>query len=156
MAGIASEKGLVTLTTRGRTDGLARLLDLLDKRQVGGKQLYFERESSEDGFATVVLSLENTHPFAEVRQELSQTFGKELVLRESVGAISAIGAGINASFANVRRFVQTLAAMGVPLLGLSSSSFRISALVEERRVEDAVRRLHAELVAPAEPTAPGV
>jgi aspartate kinase len=125
------------------------LLDILDRRQVGGKQLYFERERGDDGSATVVLSLENIHAFAELRQELTQTFGNELVLREGVGAVSAIGAGINATFANIKRFLAALSDLGVPLLGLSTSSFRISALVEERRVEDAVRRLHAELVVPA-------
>ena len=157
VVGIASEKGLVTLGVRGeRQDGLARLVEWLDKRQVGGKQLYFEPGPGGDGSATVVLSLENMHAFAELRQELSQTFGNELTLREGVGAISAIGAGINATFTNLRGFLAALAGMGAPLVGLSTSSFRISALVEERHVEDAVRRLHAELVAPAEPTAPGV
>jgi aspartate kinase len=101
-----------------------------------------------------VLSLENMHAFAELRQGLTETFGKGLALREGVGAISAIGAGINASFGNLRRFLAVLQEMGAPLLGLSTSSFRISALLEERTVEEAVRRLHAALVAPAEPTAP--
>jgi len=157
VAGIASEKGLVTIGVRGeRQDGLSRLVEWLDKRQVGGKQLYFEQGPGQDGSATVVLSLENIHAFAELRRELSETFGKELTLREGVGAISAIGAGINATFTNLRRFLAALAGMGAPLVGLSTSSFRISALVEEARVEDAVRRLHAELVAPAEPTAPDV
>ena len=74
-----------------------------------------------------------------------------------MGAVSAIGAGINASFANVRAFLRRARrAWARPSLGLSTSSFRISVLLEEAGVEDAVRRLHAELVAPAEPTAPAV
>jgi len=155
VVGIASETGLVTLTVRGeRQEALSRLVELLDKGQVGGKQLYFEQGPRGEGSATVVLSLENTHAFAELRQELTKTFGKEIALRESVGAISAIGAGINASFANLRGFLAALAAVGAPLVGVSTSSFRISALVEERHLEDAVRRLHAELVARPEPTAP--
>jgi aspartate kinase len=153
VVGIASETGLVTVTVRAQ-DGLTRLVKLLDKRQVGGKQLYFEQETGGDGSATVVLSLENVHAFAELRQELSQSFAKELVLRERVGAISAIGAGINASLTNLRAFLRVIAEMGAPLLGLSTSSFRISALLEDRHVQEAVRRLHAELVARPEPTTP--
>jgi len=157
VAGIASEKGLVVLTTRaGLEDGLKRMAEILDKRQVGGKQLHFQEGTGQGGSATIVLSLENIHAFAQLRQELSQAFGKDLLLREGVGAISAIGAGINATFTNLRKFLATVSALGVPLLGLSTSSFRISALLEETHVEEAVRRLHAELVAPAEPTAPGV
>jgi aspartate kinase len=157
VVGIASESGLVVLTTRaGRPDGLTGLVEILDKRQVGGKQLHFEGMPGLGGSATIVLSLENIHTFVELRQELSETFGKELTLREGVGAVSAVGAGINATFANLRRFLAVLAGMDAPLIGLSTSSFRISALVDERHVEEAVRRLHAELVARAEPTAPGV
>ena len=107
------------------------------------------------GSASVVLSLENVHAFAELRQELTQSLDKDLELREGVGAVSAVGAGINGTFANLKRFLAVLAGMGTPLIGLSTSSFRISALLEEGQVEEAVRRLHAELVARAEPTAPG-
>ena len=157
VVGIASESGLVVLTTRaGRADGLSRLVDVLDNRQVGGKQLHFQDWPGMGGSASVVLSLENVHAFAELRQDLTLSLDKDLVLREGVGAVSAIGAGINATFTNLRGFLGTLAGMGAPLLGLSTSSFRITALLEERHVQEAVRRLHAELVARAEPTAPGV
>src|SRR6185503_13458546 len=44
-----------------RQDGLSRLVGMLDKEQVGGKQLYFEQGPGGEGSATVVLSLENTH-----------------------------------------------------------------------------------------------
>jgi aspartate kinase len=156
VVGIASESGLVVLTTRaGRVDGLSRLVDVFDNRQVAGKQLHFQEWPGMGGSASVVLSLENVHAFAELRQELTQSLDKDLELREGVGAVSAIGAGINASFTNLRAFLGVLREMGAPLLGLSTSSFRISALVEERHVQDAVRRLHAELVARPEPTAPG-
>jgi len=155
VVGIASESGLVVLTTpAGRPDGLTGLVDVLETRQVGGKQLLYQEWPGLGGAGSVVLSLENVHAFAELKEGLRQRLGADLHLREGVGAVSAIGAGINATFKNLRQFLAALAGMGVPLLGLSTSSFRISALLEERYVEDAVRRLHAELVAPAEPTVP--
>jgi aspartate kinase len=156
VAGIASETGLVVLTTRaGRADALSGLIEALETGQVGGKQLLFQDWPGLGGTGSVVLSLENVHAFAELKEDLRQRLGADLHLREGVGAVSAVGAGINASFTNLKRFLATLAGMGAPLYGLSTSSFRISALVEERHVQDAVRRLHAELLARAEPTAPG-
>jgi aspartokinase len=68
-----------------------------------------------------------------------------------VGAVSAIGAAINADFANVRRCLDELAAMGVEALGLSTTSFRISVLLEESHLNEAVRRLHNVLVSESEP-----
>ncbi len=65
---------------------------------------------------------------------------------ERVGAVSAIGAGINASFHNVREAVRLVSGLGTEVLGLSTSSFRISLLLEEQKVPDAVRRLHEGLI----------
>jgi aspartate kinase len=154
--GIASETSLVVLTTRaGRADGLAGLIDVLEARQLGGKQLLFQEWPDVGGAASLVISLENVHAFAGLKHDLQQRLGDGFEIREGLGAVSAVGAGINASFTNLRRFLAVLAGMGAPLVGLSTSSFRISALLEERHVQEAVRRLHAELVAPPEPTAPG-
>jgi aspartate kinase len=156
VVGIASESDLVILTTRaGRSDGLTGLVDVLEARQVGGKQLLFQDWPGLGGAASLVISLENVHAFAALKQDLKQRLGTDLDLREGIGAVSAVGAGINATFTNLRRFLAVLAGMGTPLFGLSTSSFRISALLEERHVAEAVRRLHAELVARVEPTAPG-
>ena len=84
------------------------------------------------GFASLVLSLENLHDFAALRRDLAARFGARVQLREGVGAVSAIGAGINASFANVRRALRARSrASGAVPLGISTSGFRISLLLEE-------------------------
>ena len=60
--------------------------------------------------------------------------------------MSCIGAGINSTYTNLRRALGVLTADGVAVLAASTSSFRISFLVEEAAVKGAVRRLHDELV----------
>jgi aspartate kinase len=145
VAGVASETGLVLLSLRGGQQDLGRLLLLLDERQAGGKQLLF-REGGLGAGASLALSLENLHDFPGLRKELLTCFGDALHLREGVGAVSAIGAGINAGFANLRASLQALAEVGVECLGVSTSSFRISVLTEEPRVADAARALHGRLV----------
>jgi aspartokinase len=71
-----------------------------------------------------------------------------------VGAVSAIGAGIKATPRNLRRAVGVLRPLETPLLGVSTSSFRISILLAEARLDEAVRALHRALIetepAPAE------
>jgi aspartate kinase len=67
-------------------------------------------------------------------------------VHERVGAVSAIGAGINASFRNLREAVRLVSEDGAPILGLATSSFRISLLLEEKAIPDAVRRLHRGLI----------
>ncbi len=145
VVGVASETGLVLLSTAADGLGLlASLLEQLDDAQAGGKQVLFHEWPGAGGRASLVLSLDNIHDFALLKQSLLARFGAALQLREGVGAVSAIGAGINAAFSNLRRCLSVLAP--APILAVSTSSFRISVLLDEPHVPEAVRRLHRELV----------
>jgi aspartate kinase len=142
VVGVASETGLVLLTARDASgSGLARLLERLDDLGSPGKELLL-RGAGEPGHASLVLSLENVHQYPRLKTDLVDSGAA--TLREGLGAVSAIGAGINQSFRNLRQAIDALGA--ATLLGVSTSSFRISLLLEERDVPGAVRRLHGALV----------
>jgi len=153
VVGVASETGLVLLTTA--TDSgpslLLEVLSLLDERQAPGKQLLYQDWPARGGAGSLVLSLENIHDFAELRRALAARFGARVELREGIGAVSAIGAGINATFHNLRRACEVAQAKGATPLGVSTSGFRISLLVEQTLVPETVRALHRELVTEGEP-----
>jgi aspartate kinase len=143
VVGVAGETGLVVLSFADEGPGaLSRLLARLDARSTGGKQLLFEGSA---GHASLVLSREDLHDYPALEAELLAE-GSRVHLRAGVGAVSAIGAGINATFRNVREALAVLTGMGAEVLGLSTSSFRISLLLEESRVPDAMRQLHRRLV----------
>jgi aspartate kinase len=147
VVGVASETGLVVVTTTaGPQSTLVALLDHLDRRQVGGKQLLYQEWPSIGGSCSLVLDLENLHEYAALRRELTEALGDRVQFREGVGAVSCIGAGINSTFTNLRRALGVLLDDGVAVRATSTSSFRISFLVEEAAVPGAVRRLHDELV----------
>jgi hypothetical protein len=98
------------------------------------------------GITTLVIPRDNLHEEPRVREALSQRFGSRAGLIEELGAVSAVGAGINASFATVRRGAEALGAAGVSARGLATSSFRITWMVSRARLEDAVRALHATFI----------
>lgn len=148
VVGVTREGNLALLSAApGDTAALAELLEFLDARGTEGKQLLFEHRHDERAAASLVLSRENLHDYPALKRDLASRFGARLRIREDVGAVSAIGAGINAGWSNVRAVIGELAALEAPVLALSTSSFRISVLLEERFVVEAVRRLHARLVA---------
>jgi aspartate kinase len=145
VVGVASETGLVLLRlTGGGLGELVSLLERLDARAAGAKQLRFDGPLG----ASLVLSLENLHDFAALRAEI-QAGGPGVSVLEGVGAVSAIGAGINASFRNLREAVRLVSEAGTSVLGVATSSFRISLLLEEAKVEDTVVRLHRGMVGDA-------
>jgi aspartate kinase len=152
VVGVASETGVVALACGGGVEQFAACLELLDERGAPGKQTLFHEGADGGSLATLVLPLENVHEFPALRRDLQSRLGSALRLREGVGAVSAIGAGINATFANLRRGLRSLAEIGARVLGVSTSSFRISFLLEERLLAEAARRLHTELVTEGEPT----
>jgi aspartate kinase len=142
VVGVASETGLVMLCApRGDVGALVSLLERLDASEAGGKQLRFEDPVG----ASLVLSLENLHDFDSLRADLRARF-PSLEVIEGMGAVSAIGAGINATFRNVREAVRLVEPLGTPILGVATSSFRVSLLMAAAAVDDAARRLHEGMV----------
>jgi aspartate kinase len=123
------------------------VLSLLDEFRVAGKQLHVA-----DGRLTLVVSRENLHEEGRVRTAIDARFGPLVTIVDTLAAVSVVGAGINASFQNVRRGSDALAAAGITPDGLATSSFRITWMIDGTRIEEAVRLLHHTFI---EPLAPG-
>ena len=140
VVGIASEKDLFLLKASGETKPL---FEFLDAQMVCGKQLHV---IATDTSATVemVISRENLHDEQRFRVRLGEQFGGAVRLVDGLGAVSAIGAAINTSYRNLR--AGSVALSGIPILGVSTSSFRITWLIPIAAVDDAVRALHQTFI----------
>jgi aspartate kinase len=122
--------------------GSDELLAFLDEFGVCGKQLHIAGfDASADGL-NVVLSRENLHDAELFQRELKEQLGDSISQIDGLGAVSVIGAGINSSYANVRRGSAALRDVAINSRGLSTSSFRITWLMPDSVVHDAVRVLH--------------
>ena len=141
--GVASERDVLII--QGEPDALA----VLDEHRVAGKQLHVM-----DGRLTVVVSRENLHEESRVRQALSAHFGDGVRVIDTLAALSVVGAGINASFENVRRGASALTRAGITPSGVSTSSFRITWMIERTRLQDAVRLLHGTFIESAQTPVP--
>jgi aspartate kinase len=121
--------------------GPGDLFALLDDLGVAGKQLHLAGDS-----LTMVISRENLHEEDRLRAELSKRFGDHVRLIDNLGALSVIGAGINASFQNLRRGSEALAADGIVAQHIATSSFRITWMIDRGRLNDAVKVLHGVFI----------
>lgn len=138
VVGVASEKDLLLVES---TAPLSDLLSALDEHRVGGKQLRHV-----GGSTTLIVSRENLHEEARVRASLAERFGSCVRLTDGLGAVSAIGAGINASFENVRRGTAELATMSLHAHDVATSSFRITWTLDRTHLDAAVRLLHRTFI----------
>jgi aspartate kinase len=149
VVGVASEKDVLVLEAEVPP---GELLTLLDERSVSGKQLHVAGYAG--SHATLVISRENLHDEPRFRDALHTRFGDRARLVDGLGAVSAIGAGINASYRNLRTGSAALGDLGVSPAGLATSSFRITWMVPRPRIDDAVRALHKVFVESAKPLVP--
>jgi aspartate kinase len=125
------------------------VLSLLDEHRVAGKQLHVA-----GGRLTLVVSRENLHEEDRVRAALSSRFGDRVHVADHLGAISIVGAGINASFEHVRRGDRAFAEAGIATGSVATSSFRTTWMIDRARLEDAVRLLHRTFIEGAQAPVP--
>ena len=147
VVGVASERDVLVFDVTGATPGPAdatRILPVLDEFHVAGKQLHVRGDR-----LTLVVSRENFHDEARVREAIRRRLGGSVQIVESLGAVSVVGAGINASFANVRRGSDALGSAGMTPQGVATSSFRITWMIDRARLDDAVRLLHRTFIDPS-------
>jgi aspartate kinase len=146
VAGVASERDVFIL--QAATDAM-QLVELLESRAVSGKQLHAASFGVPGDGVTLVISRENLHDEDRLRRHIGDVFGDRARLIDTCGAVSVVGAGINAKYSTLRRGTAALAEARIEPQGVSTSSFRITWLVPRSTLNDAVRALHAALV-PAE------
>jgi aspartate kinase len=116
-------------------------LAFLDEHKVAGKQLHVAGDR-----LTLVVSRENLHEEARVRTALASRFGDRVRVADHLGAVSIVGAGINASFDNVRRGAAAMADAGIFTDLVATSSFRATWMLDRTRLDDAVRLLHRTFI----------
>jgi aspartate kinase len=146
VVGVASERDVVMLDGTGAP---ADLLTVLAERAVAGKQLHVFADRT-----TVAISRENLHDEDRLREALATRLGDRARLVDGLGAVSVVGAGINATYENVRAGMTTLAGLGVVPAGIATSSFRITWMIPTDRTQDVVRALHARFIESQRPLLP--
>jgi aspartate kinase len=95
-------------------------------------------------------SAASAHDEDRLRRDLAQRFPTDATLVDGLGAVSVVGAGINASYVNVRRGSHALQQAGISPQGLATSSFRITWLVSRDSIAEAARRLHETFLEPVQ------
>ena len=146
VAGVASERDLVMLDASAPS---AEVVALLEERGVAGKQLHVFNERT-----TVAISRDNLHDEERLRDALQTRLAGRARLVDGLAAVSVVGAGINATYVNVRAGAEALHARGIVPAGTATSSFRITWMIPRNRTEDAVRALHARFIESRGPLLP--
>lgn len=77
-----------------------------------------------------------------IEKTAKQIGAREVVSDEKLGKVSIIGTGMQSAPGYASRMFRTLSAAGINIDMISTSEIRITCIVEEARVKDAVKALH--------------
>jgi aspartate kinase len=137
VVGIAAETEVVMI--QGRESN--RLLAVLDDFGTPGKQMHLISSGSTQDGLTVIISKENLHQEQKLREALI-AIGAPVTWNDALGAVSIVGAGINASHKKILRGSAALEAIHISVSAVATSSFRVTWLIDRPRLEEAARMLH--------------
>ena len=142
VAAVVSERDVLYLSAAGPPGFGGRVLDLLSGCHAVGKQLQIHSPGGAPGNGgetlTLVLSRENLHGEPVLRRAVEVLNAQEagnVCLRDGLGAVSAIGAGIHATYRNLLAGAACLREAGIATYATATSSFRVTWLVDRARLD---------------------
>jgi aspartate kinase len=139
--GIAHKERLYSLVA----DDIARaplLLAHLEACHIRPVQLFAQAKEGHSGGLFCLIAPDDAHGFERCATSLPEG----CVRGEDRGAVSLVGEGLLEDARVASTLLLTLAETGIAVHGLSTSSFRVTALVPPEQVQAAARALHAHFL----------
>ena len=136
-----SDVARVSFCTEKLKNDLDLLFDYLDGKQIKIKELnYFEEENSIK--ASFIISYQNIHNLSLIQKELNDKFKNNINFYLNFGTVSVIGEGINNDNTILTETIKLLKNNEIDVKGISTTSFRISLLMDRQKIKEAVKICH--------------
>ncbi len=147
--GVAHEVKVASIATDTTPERVDAFLRAVHTAGVQLKQQTLSVRGAAAAFAAVV-SMDEYGPVVEAL--VAEHFGPD-ALRTDLGAVSLVGEGITRTQDVLLGALDVLAHLNAQVVGMSTSSFRLTFLVPSSAVPDAVRALHAAMALEGRPEA---
>ena len=119
------------------------ILDFLEEKEISVKELNLVPGiKAEDSRLSFVISKNNVHSWEKIREELTERFKDKILIDQSLGAVSLIGEGFSRDNRIIAETISILSENNIFIQGLTTTSFRVSVLIRNDVVKEAVEVLH--------------
>jgi aspartate kinase len=154
VVGVTSEEKVVLLHVHEKdAEGLQtmqRLLDFCSREGIRTKQVAFHSEPSGKIAGNLIIPEKENYHIESILPLFRDRFPGEIDIDRDFCAISLIGTGITDRYQYLQDCLLLLADRGIPVGALHTSSFRISLLVDRRRLVEVVRLFHRHFIEEAQ------
>jgi aspartate kinase len=149
IAGVAHDRSEAKVTVVGVPDKVgeaARIFEALASVEVNLDMVVQNVSAAATGLTDISFTLPRADgntamsALAKIQDEVGY---EKLLYDDQIGKVSLIGAGMRSHPGITARFFSALAAAGVNIEMISTSEIRISVIVDEGQVDDAVRATHS-------------
>jgi aspartokinase len=123
-------------------------LDYLEKEQIPIKELHAETTDDINCHSGVsfVVSTQNVYGWKKIKQQLINRLGEHIRFDTHLSALSLIGEGLNRTNVVLLQTMSLLRQHKIDIAGITTTSFRISLLIPNGTIGDAVRLCHDQWI----------
>jgi aspartate kinase len=148
---VVSEKKVERIRLQGTDAGVRfkQAAEHLESEQVPIKEVNVAETAAdgEQSKASFVISAQNIYGWEPIKTALINKIGPGIEFDTDLAALSLIGEGLNRNNLTLLEALDLLADNEIPVLGITTTSFRISLLVPRNRIEKSVQLCHNRWVA---------
>ena len=146
---VVSEKEIERIRLHG-ADARAlfkQTAEILEGEQVPIKEVNVtETAAGEQSTASFVVSTQHIFAWEQIKSTLMNKIGSDLTIDTDLAALSLLGEGLNRNNLTLLEVHNMLVGNGIPVNGITTTSFRISMLVPRSQIEKSVKLCHARWV----------
>ncbi len=147
---VVHENDLIRLIFTGSKNqkNIYEFLKLAEKKQYKIKELNHAISNNKGGIgkASIIISGKNIIDRKTFEYELNKNFGDEVSIENELGAVSLIGDGINRDNKIIIESLNLIEESRIEVLGISTTSFRITFLLLDKAVKDCTRVCHKKWI----------
>jgi aspartate kinase len=142
---IVHEKDIVRVVLTGKIeDSFPELINYLDDKQVPVKELNMTLadNNATASKASFIISFNNVYGWSNIKNDLLDKYKDAIHLDYNFSAVSLIGEGLNRDNKIVTETLSLLKENNITVSGVTTTSFRISLLVNIEQLEESLKLLH--------------
>ena len=123
-------------------------VEFLEREQVPIKEVNVAESGvgNEASTASFIVSTKNIYDWGQIKTGLKKRLRQHIEFEADLAALSMIGEGLNRNNLTLLETVDFLTKNQIPLLGITTTSFRISLLVPKAFIEKSVELCHSQWV----------
>jgi aspartate kinase len=132
----------IRLTGIGAESDFKEILSFFSKSQIPIKELGYSINEGEKINISFIVSFSNIYGWKRIKEELSGLFPETIQIEENLSTISLIGEGLTSDVDILNETISDLEKNQIRIFGITTTSFRISLLIEREKLHESVRLCH--------------